>query len=194
MREKENKTFLSAGGRKKSLRAFQLVPDSGLQCHIPRLTPAPRAARRWALPPSHFLERWEAGLPPVHFCGRNSHLSTAEHTTRVAATPLRPRHRCEAHTNPHHRVSDGATGGFQARHPLFCRHHCAHAPNRASGTLVEELWMGVVETAALQWFRVACPGALQRLGRHNWEIRVRISTRTRSKGSPKMATCVFRPR
>ena len=54
--------------------------------------------------------------------------------------------------------------------------------------------MGVVEIAALQWFRVACPGALQRLGRHNWEIRVRISTRTRSKGSPKMATCVFRPR
>ena len=68
----------------------------------PRLTPAPRAARRWALPPLHFLERWEAGLPPVHFCGRNSHLSTAEHTTRMAATPLRPRHRCEAHTNPHH--------------------------------------------------------------------------------------------
>jgi len=32
--------------------------------------------------------------------------------------------------------------------------------------------MGVVETAARQWFRAACPGALQRLGRHNWEIRV----------------------
>ena len=56
----------------------------------PRLTPTPRAARRWALPPLHFLERWEAGLPPVHFCGRNSHLSTAEHTERMAATPLRP--------------------------------------------------------------------------------------------------------
>ena len=54
--------------------------------------------------------------------------------------------------------------------------------------------MGVVETAAREGFRVACPGALQRLGRHNWEIRVRISTRTTSKGSPKMATCVFRPR
>jgi hypothetical protein len=70
--------------------------------HPPASSPAPRAARRWALPPLHFLERWEAGLPPVHFCGRNSHLSTAGHTERMAATPLRPRHRCEAHTNPHH--------------------------------------------------------------------------------------------
>ena len=33
-------------------------------------------------------------------------------------------------------------------------------------------------TAARQGFRVACPGVLQRLGRHNWEIRVRISART----------------
>ena len=41
-------------------------------------------------------------MPPVHFCGRNSHHSTAGHTERMAATPLRPRHRCEAHTNPHH--------------------------------------------------------------------------------------------
>lgn len=41
-------------------------------------------------------------MPPVHFRGRNSHISTAEHTERMAATPLRPRHRCEAHTNPHH--------------------------------------------------------------------------------------------
>ena len=63
---------------------------------------------------------------------------------------------------------------FQASHPLFCRHHRAHAPNRASGAVVEELRMGVVGTAARQWFRVACPGTLQRLGRHNWEIRVRI--------------------
>ena len=100
--KKKIKLSCKPGKGKKSLGAFQLVPDSGLQCHIPRLTPTPRAARRWALPPLHFLERWEAGLPPVHFCGRNSHLSTAEHTERMAATPLRPRHRCEAHTNPHH--------------------------------------------------------------------------------------------
>ena len=38
--------------------------------------------------------------------------------------------------------------------------------------------MGVVGTAARQWYRVACPGASQRLGRHNWEIRARISART----------------
>ena len=101
--KKKIKLSVSRGEGKKSLRALQLVPDSGFQCHIPPASsPAPRAARRWALPPSHFLERWEAGLPPVHFCGRNSHHSTAGHTERMAATPLRPRHRCEAHTNPHH--------------------------------------------------------------------------------------------
>ena len=61
---------------------------------------------------------------------------------------------------------------------LFCLHHRVRTAARASGAVVEELWMGVVETAARRGFRVACPGALQRLGRHNWEIRVRISTRT----------------
>ena len=89
----------------------QASPDRGKYCSQTRVSSAtsppphpllrvPRGAG-----PSHlhtFLERWEAGLPPVHFCGRNSHHSTAGHTERMAATPLRPRHRCEAHTNPHH--------------------------------------------------------------------------------------------
>ena len=52
----------------------------------------------------------------------------------------------------------------------------------------------VAGTAARQGFRVACPGALQRLGRHSWEIRLESAPERTSKDSPKMATFVFRPR
>ena len=88
---KRKESFLVSRGKGKKVYELSSWSQTRVSSAThPRLTPAPRAARRWALPPLHFLERWEAGLPPVHFCGRNSHLSTAEHTERMAATPLRP--------------------------------------------------------------------------------------------------------
>ena len=97
--------LVSRGEGKKKSTSFATVPRLGSPVpHPPRLIPC--SACRAALGPPTFTLFGKvgsrSGLPPVHFCGRNSHHSTAGHTECMAATPLRPRHRCEAHTNPHH--------------------------------------------------------------------------------------------
>ena len=81
-----------------SFGAFQLVPDSGLQCHIP--PPHPYSAGRAALGPPTFTLFGKVGsriatcpllwqeFPPFH-CGTHR---THGRDTAAAATPLRGAH------------------------------------------------------------------------------------------------------
>ena len=91
--------LVSRGEGKKSLRALQLFPDSGLQCHIPpRLIPC--SACRAALGPPTFTLFGKVGsriatcpllwqeFPPFH-CGTHR---THGRDTAAAATPLRGAH------------------------------------------------------------------------------------------------------
>jgi len=96
--KKKIKLSCQPGKGKKSLRAFRLVPDSGLQCHTP--PPHPCSACRAALGPPTFTLFGKVGsriapcpllwqeFLPFH-CGTHN---TRGRDTAAAATPLRGAH------------------------------------------------------------------------------------------------------
>ena len=97
--KKKIKLSCQPGGRGKKSTSFATVPRLGSPVsHPPASSPAPRAARRWALPPSHFFGKvgsriatcpllWQE-FPSFH-CGTHR---THGSDTAAAATPLRGAH------------------------------------------------------------------------------------------------------
>ena len=102
--KKKIKLSCQPGGREKKSTSFPAGPRLGFPVsHPPRLIPC--SACRAALGPPTFtlFGKVESRIATCPLLWQESPpFHTAEHTERMAATPLRPRHRCEAHTHPHH--------------------------------------------------------------------------------------------